>query len=133
MDHGRSGHHACQRPFKTEIGSQSSLVKGANSYRSAIDETSEETKVGYYKVDLTDYQIKAELTATSRCGFQRYTYPQDKDARVMIDLKIPSEYDYQIVEGSVKQTGHDGSKDSASNYPKMYGRRMRIRTIQSIS
>ena len=92
-------------PLKTEIGSQSSLVKGANSYRSAIDETSEETKVGYYNVDLTDYQIKAELTATSRCGFQRYTYPQDKDARVMIDLKIPSEYDYQIVEGSVKQTG----------------------------
>ena len=88
-----------------EIGSQSSLVKDANSYRSAIDKTSEETKVGYYKVDLTDYQIKAELTATSRCGFQRYTYPQDKDARVMIDLKIPSEYDYQIVEGSVKQTG----------------------------
>ena len=54
---------------------------------------------------MTDYQIKAELTATSRCGFQRYTYPQDKDARVMIDLKIPSEYDYQIVEGSIKQTG----------------------------
>ena len=92
-------------PLKTEIGSQSSLVKDANSYRSAIDKTSEETKVGYYKVDLTDYQIKAELTATSRCGFQRYTYPQDKDARVMIDLKIPSEYDYQLVEGSVKQTG----------------------------
>ena len=92
-------------PLKTEIGSQSSLVKDANSYRSAINKTSEETKVGYYKVDLTDYQIKAELTATSRCGFQRYTYPQDKDARVMIDLKIPSEYDYQIVEGSVKQTG----------------------------
>lgn len=92
-------------PLKTEIGSQSSLVKGANSYRSAIDKTSEETKVGYYKVDLTDYQIKAELTATYRCGFQRYTYPQDKDARIMIDLKIPSEYDYQIVEGSIKQTG----------------------------
>ena len=92
-------------PLKTEIGSQSSLVKDANSYRSAIAKTSEETKVGYYKVDLTDYQIKAELTATSRCGFQRYTYPQDKDARVMIDLKIPSEYDYQLVEGSVKQTG----------------------------
>ena len=92
-------------PLKTEIGSQSSLVKDANSYRSAIDKTSEETKVGYYKVDLTDYQIKAELTATSRGGFQRYTYPQDKDARVMIDLKIPSEYDYQIVEGSIKQTG----------------------------
>ena len=80
-------------PLKTEIGSQSAVVKDANSYRSAIDKTSEETKVGYYKVDLTDYQIKAELTATSRCGFQRYTYPQDKDARVMIDLKIPSEYD----------------------------------------
>lgn len=92
-------------PLKTEIGSQSSLVKGANSYRSAIDKASEETQLGYYKVDLTDYQIKAELTATTRCGFQRYTYPQDKDARVMIDLKIPCEYDYQIIEGSVRQTG----------------------------
>lgn len=69
MDHGGSGHHACQRSFKTEIGSQSSLVKDANSYRSAIDKTSEETKVGYYKVDLTDYQIKAELTATSGVVF----------------------------------------------------------------
>lgn len=92
-------------PLKTEIGSQSSLVKSANSYRSAIDKASEEAKAGYYKIDLTDYQIKAELTATTRCGFQRYTYPQDKDARVMIDLKIPSEYDYQIIEGSVRQTG----------------------------
>lgn len=92
-------------PLKTEIGSQFSLVKSLNSYRSAIDKTSEEAKVGYYKVNLTDYQIKAELTATTRCGFQRYTYPQDKDARVMIDLKIPSEYEYEIIEGSVKQTG----------------------------
>lgn len=120
-------------PLKTEIGSQSSLVKDANSYRSAIDKTSEETKVGYYKVDLTDYQIKAELTATSRCGFQRYTYPQDKDARVMIDLKIPSEYDYQIVEGSIKQTGARRIEGFSKQLSKMYGRRMRIRTIQFIS
>lgn len=75
-----------------------------DGYRSRIDRSSEEAPIGYYKVKLTDYDILAELTATTRCGFQRYTYPKDGgNGRVMIDFKIPAEYGYEVLELQVKQ------------------------------
>lgn len=91
--------------LKTRIGDQSSLKKDPEAYRSAIDKSSESAGVGYYKIHLTDYDILAELTATTRCGFQRYTYPAGEDSRVMIDLKIPAEYGFDILDAQVKQVG----------------------------
>ncbi len=79
--------------IKYQIGSQE---KQNDGYRSNIDKNSEEAPIGYYKVILKKYGIKAELTSTTRCGFQRYTFPRSKDGRVMIDLKVPAEYDYKI-------------------------------------
>ena len=76
-----------------------------DSYRSRIDKSSEKTLLGYYSVLLSDYNIKAELTATTRCGMQRYTYPKTTNSRVMIDLQIPTEYDYNILEAQIKQVG----------------------------
>ena len=35
----------------------------------------EKASAGYYQVRLTDYDINVELTATERCGVQRYTFP----------------------------------------------------------
>jgi predicted alpha-1,2-mannosidase len=94
--------------LKTHTGDQSELRKSDDDYRSAIDKTTEEAPLGYYKVKLTDYDITAELTATTRCGFQRYTYPKGTtDARVLIDLKIPAEYNYDILEAEMRQTGHN--------------------------
>lgn len=89
--------------LKTKIGDQRQIEKDPEAYRSAIDKTTEKTPLGYYAVRLTDYDIEAELTSTTRCSFQRYTYPQDKDGRVMIDLKIPAEYRYNILDASVNQ------------------------------
>src|SRR5690606_16352687 len=80
--------------LKTKIGDESIFKKDSTAYRSSIDKSSEVAKVGYYKVDLADYGIQAELTSTTRCGFQRYTYPQSTESRIMIDLKIPAEYKY---------------------------------------
>ena len=73
------------------------------SYRSRIDKSTEKTPLGYYSVVLSDYNIKAELTATTRCGMQRYTFPKGTDSRVMIDLQIPTEYNYNILEAQIKQ------------------------------
>ena len=78
-------------PLKIKIGDPSEINRDPDAYRSAIDKSTEETPLGYYKVNLTDYGIKAELTSTTRCSLQRYTFPQDKEGRVMIDLKIPAE------------------------------------------
>lgn len=73
-----------------------SPYKGANaSYHSRIMKESEKAFPGYYSVYLYDHDVKAEMTATTRCGFQRYTFPEKKDARILVDLLIPTESYYQ--------------------------------------
>ena len=41
---------------------------------------------GYYSVVLSDYEVKAEMTASARSGVFRFTYPASDSAFVMIDL-----------------------------------------------
>lgn len=93
-------------PLKTKIGDQSIFKKDSLSYRSAFDKNTEVADVGYYKVQLSDYDITAELTSTTRCGFQRYTYPREANSRVMIDLKIPAEYGYDILDSKITKVSN---------------------------
>lgn len=74
-----------------------------SGYRSRIDKTTEDAPLGYYKVFMSDTKIWAEVTATTRCGFQRYTFPKDQDGRVMIDLHVQAEYDYLLPEVEIKK------------------------------
>ena len=53
---------------------------------------SEECEAGYYKVHLESYGIDVELTATERCGIQRYTYPAE-DATVLLNLGKATNWD----------------------------------------
>ena len=92
-------------PLCTRMGGGSEIKGHEGGYRSSIDKASEVCKVGYYAVRLTDHDIFAELTATDRCGFQRYTYPVGKTPRVMIDLLTPTEYSYRLLGCDVRQTG----------------------------
>ena len=85
----------------TNVGDQQNPDDG---YRSRINKETEEAPIGYYKAELSDYNITAELTATTRGGFQRYTFPKDKDgARVLIDLQNPAEYSYKLEEVYLKK------------------------------
>ena len=43
---------------------------------STFSHEDEEASAGYYRVRLSDYDIDVELTATERCGIQRYTFPE---------------------------------------------------------
>jgi len=87
-------------PLKLQVGSRRHPEKG---YRSKYDQASEVAAVDYYKVHLTDHNILAELTATTRCSFQRYTYPKQQGSRIMIDLKTPAEYNYDLKEVHFKK------------------------------
>lgn len=79
-------------PLKTKVGDEQKPDEG---YRSRIDKRTEVANVGYYSVSLTDYGIKAELTATTRCGFERFTFPKDKgQGRVLIEFHPEAEYDF---------------------------------------
>ncbi|GAA3561810.1 GH92 family glycosyl hydrolase [Snuella lapsa] len=69
--------------LKTVPGTLESPNSG---YRSRFDKITEHAETGYYSVLLKDYNIKAELTATERVGYQRFTYPETKEAHVVIDL-----------------------------------------------
>lgn len=87
--------------LQTIVGDEKDPDSG---YRSRIDKSSEEAPLGYYKVKLTDYDILAEITATTHCGFQRYTFPTDRDSsRVIVDLHIPTEYDYTLENIEIKK------------------------------
>jgi len=71
-------------------------------YASAFSHDREEAKVGYYFVDLLDYDIKAELTATERCGIHRYTFPESDSARVIIDIGHTSGLYNRTCEGFIE-------------------------------
>lgn len=55
-------------------------------YRSRFDRKDEEATAGYYSVLLSDYGVKAELTATPRVAFQRYTFPAGTESRILFDI-----------------------------------------------
>lgn len=57
-----------------------------NGYRSRFSHDTEKATPGYYEVKLDDYGVKAQLTATPRVGVHRYTFPQDKQGRIVLDL-----------------------------------------------
>ncbi len=63
-----------------------SLENPDGGYRSRFDKETEHAEPGYYSVFLKDYGIKAELTATERVGFHRYTFPEASEAHLIIDI-----------------------------------------------
>ena len=68
-------------------------AKPGSGYRSRFSHDSELVQAGYYGVTLSDYGVRAELTAGRRIGWHRYTFPANKPAHVLLDLR-PSIYDY---------------------------------------
>lgn len=57
-----------------------------SGYRSRFSHESESASPGYYAVTLDDSGVRAELTATARTGVHRYTFPENADGHVVLDL-----------------------------------------------
>lgn len=70
--------------IRTPRGNQDDFSGG---YASPYSHDSEVARPEYYSVIVERYGIKAELTATDRVGFHRYSYPEGKPASVLIDLR----------------------------------------------
>lgn len=78
-------------PVKTNRGTQANPASGYASHYTHRHETA---RPGYYSVQLEDYGIKAELTASERVSFHKYTFPkagkgviQTGPAHIIIDLQ----------------------------------------------
>ncbi len=63
-----------------------SLENPDAGYRSRFDHEDEKASPGYYSVKLKDYDVTAELTATQRAGFHRYTFPKSMNSRIILDV-----------------------------------------------
>lgn len=70
-----------------------SAAKPDAGYRSRFSHDTEVARPGYYAVTLADSGVRAELTAGTRVGVHRYTFPTGKAAHVVLDLRS-SLYDY---------------------------------------
>lgn len=57
-----------------------------SGYASKYTHEKETAEAGYYSVDLLRYNIKAELTATERTAFHKYTFPESKQSHIAINL-----------------------------------------------
>lgn len=83
---------------------------------STFSHDKEKASPGYYSVDLLDYGIKAELTATARTGIHKYTFPKDTLSQIHVDLGYALNWDAatethlnvvdnKTIEGYRKSTG----------------------------
>ena len=59
---------------------------GAKGYRSAYSHDDEYATAGYYRVLLKDYNINAEVTATTRVAFLRFTFPESSASHLIFDI-----------------------------------------------
>jgi predicted alpha-1,2-mannosidase len=69
--------------LKKIAGKEDGSITG---YRSHYDKNSEIAKAGFYSVNLTDYGINVQSSATPRCGILKFTFPENEKSRIQIDL-----------------------------------------------
>jgi predicted alpha-1,2-mannosidase len=62
-------------------------------YRSRFSHQNEVAEANYYKVQLDDHNITAELTTSNRVGFHQYTFPASDQSHIILDL-VAGIYNY---------------------------------------
>lgn len=62
---------------------------------STFSHNDEAASAGYYRVLMKDYNINVELTATERCGIQRYTFPE-ANSSIILNLKKAMNWDFTL-------------------------------------
>jgi len=76
---------------------------GGAGYHSRILKETEKASPGYYSVHLYDHDVFAEMTVTTRCGFQKYAFPEKNESRILIDLFFPAEYRYSVKDAEIRR------------------------------
>ena len=104
---------------KTEPGRMETPDEG---FRSRLDKASETARPGYYSVVLTDYGVKTELTATSRVGFQRYTFPASESSHILFNIGNRQGESGAVRDAYIRQEGRvvEGFVVTEPEYVKKY-------------
>ena len=62
------------------------VVTKVNDYQTPFSHKQETATPGYYQVQLLQWGINAELSATERTGVARFTFPAGKDANILVPI-----------------------------------------------
>ena len=114
------------------------LEKPDAGYRSRFDKSSEHAEAGYYTVTLKDYNIRAELTATERVGYQRFTFPETDSAHIILDIGHKQGESGDITKAQAKVVNNSEIEGYIETYPEYVkfcdpGKRVRMYFITKLS
>ena len=96
-------------PFVGAITTSPGAPSAWSSYRTTYDKASETASPGFYHVKL-DTHIEVDLTATTRTGFVRLTYPASTAAQLLLNTGRSAT---GVFDGSVEIVGNDAIRGSA--------------------
>lgn len=102
-------------PLKTVQGPSSGAPE---SFRSRFRHETESASPGYYAVTLDDYGIRCELSATTRTGIQRYSFPKSDEAHILLSLDVTGEYDTVVKSAVIRRvsdTEIEGESEQTNN------------------
>jgi predicted alpha-1,2-mannosidase len=71
-------------------------IKGG-VYKNKFDRSRQIAKPGYYAVHFPDYAIDVEVTATEHTAFYQFTYNQEADPRLLVDLQSGVVWDQEAL------------------------------------
>ena len=89
-----------------------------SGYRSKFDRKTQVAEPGYYKVLLEDYNITAELTATKRVGFHRYTFPESNQSHLILDIGNMQGESGEVKDASIRMVDDTHFEGYVITYPK---------------
>jgi predicted alpha-1,2-mannosidase len=58
-----------------------------SDYCSSFSHRKETARPGYYQVYLDRYKVNVELTSTLRCAYHKYTFSEEDDKSVLVDIR----------------------------------------------
>lgn len=94
--------------FTKDNGASSKAYRGAGAgFHSRILKETEKASPGYYSCELYDADCKAELTASTHCGFHKYTFKAKDNVRILLALNFPTEYKIDIRSAVLNRIGNN--------------------------
>ena len=113
--HTNKGHwNLCNIPILPVTG-----VVTARDFGSKFSHKNESAQPGYYQVYLEKYNINAELTTTLHCGYHKYTYQNNTDKKLIVNLGRSNERirNFEInQDGNFAFTGFQQANDNIYFY-----------------
>lgn len=126
--HTNKGHwNLCNIPFLPVTGN---VAPG--DFASHFSHENESAQPGYYQVFLERYGIHAELTSTLRCGYHKYSFPEGREKKLVVNLAVSNE---KVVDWGIGQDGVHGFRGYQQARDKIYfyaESNLRIQHIESL-